>query len=86
MRSVVHVTAVEPLEGFRLRLTFEDGTAGEVDLVDELWGPVFEPLRDRAFFVRVSVDHECGTIVWPNGADFAPEWLYDVVKAQHASA
>ena len=85
MRSVVRVTAVEPLEGFRLRLAFEDGTVGEVDLAGELWGPVFEPLRDRAFFARVSVDQECGTIVWPNGADFAPEWLYDV-KAQHASA
>lgn len=85
MKPVVHVAAVEPLEGFRLRLAFEDGTAGEIDLTDELWGPLFEPLRDRAFFVRVAVDLECGTIVWPNGADFAPEWLYDVIRSQHAS-
>jgi hypothetical protein len=86
MKSVVHVTAVEPLDGYRLRLTFEDGVSGEIDLADELWGPVFEPLRDRAYFARVMVDDQCGTIVWPDGADFAPEWLYEVVTAHHASA
>ncbi len=85
MKRLVHVTAVEPLEGYRVRLTFEDGTAGDIDLADELWGPVFEPVRDRAVFVQVAVDGECGTIVWPNGADFAPEWLYEAVRAQHAS-
>ncbi len=86
MKQVVHVTHVEPVKGFRLQLAFEDGTTGEVDLADELWGPVFEPLRDRRIFVQVSVDPECGTIVWPNGADFAPEWLYDVVRSQHSPA
>ena len=85
MKPIVHVTSVEPLDGYRLRLAFEDGTAGEVDLSQELWGPIFEPLKDRDLFVRVTVDHECGTVVWPNGADFAPEWLYDVVTTQHAS-
>jgi hypothetical protein len=85
MKPVVHVTSVEPLERFRLRLTFEDGTVGEIDLADDLWGPVFEPLKDRDLFTQVSVDGECGTIVWPNGADFAPEWLYEVVTTQHAS-
>lgn len=85
MKPVVHVTAVEPLEGFRIRLAFEDGTVGEIDLVDELWGPVFEPLKDRDLFAQVSVDGECGTIVWPNGADFAPEWLYEAVRTQLAS-
>jgi hypothetical protein len=85
MRSVAHVTSVEPLEGYRLRLTFDDGARGEIDLANELWGPLFEPLRDRSVFAQVTVDAEAGTIVWPNGADFAPEWLHDVVKAQHAS-
>jgi hypothetical protein len=84
MKPVVHVTAVEPLDAYRLRLTFEDGTVGEIDLADQLWGPAFEPLKDRDLFGQVSVDQECGTIVWPNGADFAPEWLYDAVRAQHA--
>jgi len=85
MKPVVHVTSVEPLEGFRLRLAFEDGTVGDIDLADELWGPIFEPLHDRTVFIQVAVNPECGTIVWPNGADFAPEWLYDVVRTQHAS-
>lgn len=85
MRPVVHVTSVEPLEGFRVHLVFEDGTAGDADLSDELWGPVFEPLKDRALFAQVSVDEVCGTIVWPNGADFAPEWLYEVVKTQRVA-
>jgi hypothetical protein len=85
MRSIVRVTEVEPLDGCRLRLVFEDGTRGEIDLTDELWGPAFEPLRERALFEQVSVDQESGTIVWPNGADFAPEWLYEAISAQHAS-
>jgi Protein of unknown function (DUF2442) len=85
MKSVPHVTSAQVLEGFRLRLTFEDATSGDIDLVDELWGPLFEPLHDRAFFAQVAVDMDGGTIVWPNGADFAPEWLYEVVRAQHAS-
>lgn len=57
-------------------LRFEDGTAGEVDLSHDLEGVVFEPLRDPAYFARVSLNREIGTIVWPNGADFAPEFLY----------
>ena len=48
------------------------------DLADELWGEVFEPLRDPAFFGRFTVDH---TLVWPNGADFAPEFLHERVRA-----
>jgi len=85
MKPIMHVTSVEAVKGYRLRLTFEDGTSGEIDLADELWGPVFEPLRDPALFKQVSIDKVCGTVVWPNGADFAPEWLYDVVRSQHAS-
>jgi hypothetical protein len=42
-------------------------------------------LRERALFEQVSVNQEAGTIVWPNGADFAPEWLYEAINAQHAS-
>ncbi len=86
MRPVVHVTTVEPLDGYQLSLAFEDGTRGVVDLADELWGPIFEPLKERAYFAQVSVDPECGTIVWPNGADFAPEWLHKVVNSQRTSA
>jgi hypothetical protein len=62
---------------FVLRLDFDDGLTKTIDLEAELWGPVFEPLRDPAVFAQVTVDEELGTIVWPNGADFSPEFLYD---------
>jgi Protein of unknown function (DUF2442) len=68
----IRVETVEPLEGYVLRLGFSDGATREIDLEAELWGPVFEPLRDREQFRRVTVDHELGTIVWPNGADMDP--------------
>jgi hypothetical protein len=58
---------------------FEDGTEGDVDLSAELWGEVFEPLKDVDFFRRFEVA-EYGTIAWPNGADIAPEFLYDHAK------
>jgi hypothetical protein len=71
------VTEVEVLHDFVLGVTFDDGTVGEVDLLPHLWGPVFEPLRDDPeLFAQVHVDEEEGTIVWPNGADIAPETLY----------
>jgi hypothetical protein len=81
MRPLVHVTSVATLDNYRLRLTFEDGTNGTVDLAGELWGPIFEPLKDPERFAEVRLDDVCGTIVWPNGADFAPEWLYEAVTA-----
>jgi uncharacterized protein DUF2442 len=59
-----------------LRLRFADGTEGEVDLAGELDGDVFAPLKDPAFFRRFRVDAELHTLVWPNGADFAPEFLF----------
>ena len=58
-------------------LRFEDGTQGEVDLSAELYGPVFEPLKDQALFSQVRVNPDTGTIEWPNKADFAPEFLYE---------
>jgi hypothetical protein len=71
------VTQVEVLHDFVLGVTFDDGTVGEVDLMPHLWGPVFAPLREEpVLFAQVSVDDEEGTIVWPNGADVAPEVLY----------
>jgi hypothetical protein len=68
---------VEPLGGFVLRLSFDDGSEREIDLEAELWGPVFEPLRaNPELFRQVSVDQELGTIVWPNGADMDPDVLH----------
>lgn len=73
---LARITAVEPLEGFRLRLTFSDGLVREVDLSDDLWGPMAEPLQDPAYFRRVRVDPELGTVVWPNEYDLDPDALH----------
>ena len=51
-------------------LFFDDGVVRGVDLADELWGPMFEPLKDPAFFATVTVDH--GSVAWPNGVDLDP--------------
>ncbi len=80
------VTEVEVLHDFVLGVTFDDGTVGEVDLLPHLWGPVFEPLRDNPeLFAQVRVDEEDGTIVWPSGADVAPEMLYRESAAARTS-
>ncbi len=71
----LHVTRVEYLRDYRLLLEFDDGTAREVDLARELYGEVFEPLKDLSFFRRVYLNADTNTIEWPNGADFAPEYL-----------
>jgi hypothetical protein len=72
---LVRVTDVEIIDGYRLRLAFSDGAVGEIDLAEELWGEVFEPLREEALFRQARVDPELGTVVWPNGADLDPESL-----------
>ncbi len=74
---MVRVTGVEVLGDYRLGLAFDDGTQRVVDLGDELSGPIFEPLRNPILFRQVRIDPELGTIVWPNGADIAPETLHD---------
>ncbi len=72
---------VRPAGGCRLWLAFADGSSGEVDLEDELHGQVFEPLRDPEVFRRCRLDPELRTVVWENGADLAPEFLYSRVRA-----
>ena len=59
-------------------LTFNDGTSKTVDVATLLDGPVFEMLKDPLYFLQGKLDPVCGTIVWPNGADFAPEALYEL--------
>lgn len=73
----VRIRAVEVVEDHVLRLTFTDGSLRDVDVGPLLRGPVFEPIRrDPAEFRKVRVDPECGTVVWPNGADICPDVLY----------
>jgi hypothetical protein len=74
----LHVTKVEYLEKYRLRLEFDDGTAREVDLENELYGEVFEPLKDLNLFKQIYLNPDTKTIEWPNGADFAPEFLHEI--------
>ena len=64
--------------GFRIQLTFNDNLEGTVDLHSWLEGPIFEPLKEPSYFQQFFIDG--GTVVWPNGADIAPETLYDAVK------
>jgi hypothetical protein len=76
------VKEVRALGGFLLELLFEDGLRGTVDLADHLAGRrgVFKALQSPDYFAQVRVDRELGTIVWPNGADFCPDVLYEWVR------
>jgi Protein of unknown function (DUF2442) len=85
MEKIVYVTDVRCVGSYRLRLEFEDGNVGTLDFSEEEWEGVFEPLRDPGFFSRVQLDEDLGTIVWPNGADFAPETLHRMVVEQQDS-
>jgi len=81
---VAHVRATP---GLRLLVEFGDGTTGEVELADFLssrrvTGTLFEALRDVAVFKQVRV--ELGAVTWPNGADLAPDAMYDAIR-QHGS-
>jgi hypothetical protein len=81
MEKVIKVSA---LKGYRIRVEFSDGTSGIVELADRLFGPMFEPLKDSNIFAAVSID-EFGAVVWPNGADLAPDALYERLKGQTAN-
>ena len=77
---ILHVKEARYLRDYVIWLRFNDGAEGEVDLKDELYGEVFEPLKDLAMFKTFKVDPDIETIVWENGADIAPEFLYDKMK------
>lgn len=78
------VSRVNALSNYRLYVAFDDGVAGEIDLSDRLFGPVFEPLKDEIEFQKVAVD-DFGAIAWPCGADLAPDAIYQRL-ATHVSA
>lgn len=79
----LHVTNVAYVSDYKLRLTFNNGVSGLVDLEAELYGEIFEPLRDLHLFRQVYVTSR--TIEWPNGADFAPEYLLDLMQSVPAA-
>jgi hypothetical protein len=63
---------------YRLWIRFEDNEPRLVDLADHLDGPVFEPLKDPSYFESFQVNPDIDTVVWPNGADFSPDFLYSI--------
>lgn len=78
------IQSVEFVAGYTLRVGFADGLEGLVDLESELWGEIFEPLKDAAIFRQFRLDKELNTIVWPTGADLAPEYLYERASGRQA--
>lgn len=77
---ILHVCEAKPLPDYRLWLKFDDGTEGIADLSPELWGEMFEPLKDPALFATARVDATLKTVTWANGADFAPEFLQELMS------
>jgi hypothetical protein len=73
----LHVREAKYLHDYTVWIRFNDGAEGEIDLGPELEGEVFGPLKDKELFKRFRVDPELETLVWENGADFAPEFLYE---------
>jgi hypothetical protein len=74
----LHVRSIRNVRPYGFVLEFDNGVTKQVNLSKELYGEVFEPLKDPEFFKQVAVNEETGTIEWPNGADFAPEFLYEI--------
>jgi hypothetical protein len=81
--KVPSVVRAEHAGGFRIRLWFNDGSEGTVDFGPWLTGPIFEPLKSPAYFSQFFLDG--GTVAWPNGADVAPETLYDAVRSTRSN-
>ena len=77
---MIEVAEAKYLRDYVIWLRFNDNSQGEVDLRDELSGEIFAPLNDPEFFNYFTLNHEWKTIAWPNGADFAPEFLHSLLR------
>lgn len=77
---VPRITRATHVKSHTIRIRFSDGTQGDVDLADALDGEVFAGLKRVSAFKRFRIHPELHTLTWPNGADFAPEFLYERVK------
>jgi hypothetical protein len=78
---IPRIAEAKYVAGYKVALKFEDGAQGVIDLEAELWGEVFEPLIDPELFKQVRLDRDLNTICWENGADFAPEFLYEAITS-----
>ena len=83
---ILRITKLKVVGPHILELAFNDGTCKSVDVYPLLSGPVFEALKDPAFFARVELDRIAGTPVWPKGADLAPEALHELTGAGETTA
>jgi len=77
---ILQVISVKYLHDYQLWLRFNNDSEGVVNLDGELWGALFDPLRDLTLFCQAKLDKELATVVWPNGADLAPEFLHALLK------
>ena len=77
---MIEVTDVKYINDYKIWLKFNNGISGQVDLKDDLWGPVFEQLKDKSYFASVRVSKTLGTIFWDNDADIAPEHLFEKLE------
>ena len=75
--KIIHA---EYKSNFVVYIRFSDGSEGDIDLKNELYGEMFEPLKDPALFSQVEVHRDFHTLCWPNGADIAPEFLYEKIR------
>jgi len=83
---IVRLVEASVREPYKVHVRFRDGLEKTVDLEPCLYGPIFEPLRDEGYFRKGRLDTVCGTIVWPNGADIAPEKLYELEAVGETAA
>ena len=75
------VMEAEYLQDYKILITFNNGVKKIVDLKLDLWGVMFEPLKDKNLFKQFRIDKDICTIVWSNGADFSPDSLYEIGKS-----
>ena len=76
----IHIREAKYLHDYVIWFRFNNGAEGEFDFQDQLWGEVFEPLKNKDEFIKFKIDPDMETIVWDNGADFAPEFIYERMK------
>lgn len=74
---MVEIIEAEYVIDYILKLKFNNGSSGTIDLEEHIWGPAFKPLKDKDFFKKVEISKNLGTITWPNEVDFAPEFLLE---------
>jgi hypothetical protein len=75
------ISAATAIQHGVLRLTFDDGLSGEVDVLARMWGPVFDDARTPSGFAKLEVDAETETVAWPGGADLASDTLYERLRS-----